>query len=187
MKTSASLLECLRQSNPADAWDRFVDLFTPLLCACGRRLGLPDAEAAKLAESVLQEVQLLLVTLAIRPQGTFRAWLREVVLLQHRKYLRDRPAVMPQRAADMPTRRVGEPEGEVLEEAEYRRDLVSRALELLRSQFPAVDWQACRESVVLDRPAVEVAAELGISPAVVHVARYRVLRRLRSELAGLLD
>jgi DNA-directed RNA polymerase specialized sigma24 family protein len=37
--------------------------------------------------------------------------------------------------------------------------------------------------VVAGRPAAEVAAELGVSVAVVHSATYRVIRRLRSELA----
>ena len=37
------------------------------------------------------------------------------------------------------------------------------------------------------RPVEEVAAELGLTPNAVYVARSRVLKRLRRELAGLLD
>ena len=41
--------------------------------------------------------------------------------------------------------------------------------------------------VAEDRSAIEVAAELGISPNAVRVAKCRVLKRLRDELAGLLE
>jgi len=64
---------------------------------------------------------------------------------------------------------------------------VGRALELMRADFQPVTWQACWEFVVRDRPAAEVAAELGITINTVYLAKSRVLRRLREELAGLLD
>ena len=50
-------------------------------------------------------------------------------------------------------------------------------------------WQAGRRPHLEDflaagRPAAEVAAELGVAVAVVNSATYRVIRHLRSELAG---
>jgi RNA polymerase sigma-70 factor (ECF subfamily) len=36
-------------------------------------------------------------------------------------------------------------------------------------------------------PAEDVAAELGIAPGTVYVAKSRILKRLREELAGLLE
>ena len=48
-------------------------------------------------------------------------------------------------------------------------------------------WRACWEFVVSDRPAKEVAAELGLTVNAVYLAKSRVLRRLRHELVGLLD
>jgi RNA polymerase sigma-70 factor (ECF subfamily) len=186
-KTSASLLERLRQPNPAGAWSRFVDLYTPLLCACGRHLALAEEEAAELADIVLQEVRRRLITLEVSPEGPFRDWLREVMLQQYRKYLQSRPGAARKRAADIPTRRMSSLEDEVMADMEYRHHLASRALELLQGQFSGLEWQACRESAVRGKPAPEVAARLGISPAAVHIARYRVLRQLRNELVGLLD
>jgi RNA polymerase sigma-70 factor (ECF subfamily) len=72
-------------------------------------------------------------------------------------------------------------------EAEYRRYLVGRALGLMRSDFQPATWQACWECVANGRSASDVAAELGLSVAAVYLARSRVLRRLRQELAGLLE
>jgi RNA polymerase sigma-70 factor (ECF subfamily) len=57
----------------------------------------------------------------------------------------------------------------------------------MQSDFQPATWRACWEHVAEGRPAAEVAAELGMTEGAVYVARCRVLRRLRSELEGLLD
>jgi RNA polymerase sigma-70 factor (ECF subfamily) len=57
----------------------------------------------------------------------------------------------------------------------------------MQAEFPAVVWKACWETLTSGRPAAEVAPELGISTDAVYTARYRVLRRLREQLQGLLD
>jgi RNA polymerase sigma-70 factor (ECF subfamily) len=64
---------------------------------------------------------------------------------------------------------------------------VDRALRLMRADFEETTWKACWEYVVNGRAAAEVAADLGVSVNAVHLAKARVLRRLRQELAGLLE
>jgi DNA-directed RNA polymerase specialized sigma24 family protein len=72
--------------------------------------------------------------------------------------------------------------------ATHDRDfLIRRALQIMQTDFEPATWRACWESVVADRPAAEVAAELGVSVEVVYSATYRVIKRLRSELAGAWD
>ena len=94
------------------------------------------------------------------------------------------PAV-PRSAAD-PDDQPG-PEAEAFWEAEYRQYLAGRALAVMRTEFQPTTWMACWECVVHDRPAAEVAAELGLSVGAVRAAKFRVLTRLRQELDGLLD
>ena len=79
------------------------------------------------------------------------------------------------------------PDEEPFDEVEYRQQLVRRALQIMQAEFEPTTWKACWESVVSGRAATEVAAELGVSVDVVYGAKSRVLRRLRQELAGLLD
>ena len=62
-----------------------------------------------------------------------------------------------------------------------------RALAIVRVDFEAQTWKACWEFVVNERSAAEVSAELGISENAVYLAKSRILRHLRTELAGLLD
>ena len=70
---------------------------------------------------------------------------------------------------------------------EYRQHLTRQALRIMQTDFEPHTWQACWETTVNDRPAKEVAAQLGMSEAAVYVAKGRVLRRLREELRDLLD
>jgi RNA polymerase sigma-70 factor (ECF subfamily) len=76
---------------------------------------------------------------------------------------------------------------EVFEEAEYRRQLVGRALELLQGEFRPATWKAFWEHGVSNRSAAEVAAELGVRVGAVYAAKFRVMSRLRQDLQGLLD
>src|SRR5207248_3916108 len=114
----------------------------------------------------------------------FRAWLKTVALNKWRD--RRRKEAHAPRTAPLPE--PADPHGgEAFWEAEYRRELIGRALEVMRAEFQPTTWKACWEFVACGRPAAEVAAELGISENAVYIAKCRVLRRLRQELAGLLD
>jgi RNA polymerase sigma-70 factor (ECF subfamily) len=57
----------------------------------------------------------------------------------------------------------------------------------MQADFEASTWKACWQLIVDGRGAADVAAELRLTVAAVYAARSRVLRRLRSELQGLLD
>ncbi|HEV3262984.1 MAG TPA: sigma-70 family RNA polymerase sigma factor [Gemmataceae bacterium] len=186
MDTSASLLERLRQPAQERAWARFVELYTPLLYSWARRLGLHDADAADLVQDVLTLLVRKLPEFSYDPNRSFRAWLRTVTLNSWRN--RRRRAELPRAANPPDLDDLPSPDAaDVAGEAEYRRWLVGRALELMRAEFQPTTWKACWESAVNGRPAAEVAAELGISVGAVYMARSRVLSRLRRELTGLLD
>ena len=78
-------------------------------------------------------------------------------------------------------------QADALWDQEYRQYLVSRALEVMKTEFQPATWQACWAHVVEGKPAAEVAAELNLSANAVYLATSRVLRRLRAELDGLWD
>jgi RNA polymerase sigma-70 factor (ECF subfamily) len=73
------------------------------------------------------------------------------------------------------------------EDAEYRRLLVGRGLELIRQDFAEPTWRAFIGVMLQGKSASVVASELGLSENAVYLARHRVLTRLRQELDGLLD
>jgi RNA polymerase sigma-70 factor, ECF subfamily len=183
--TSVSLLQRLRRPDEAGAWERFVQLYTPLIYQWACRAGLQESDAADLVQDVFVLLLRKLPEFDYDQHGSFRAWLHAVTLNLWRTRLRRHklptdPGVSPDGVAA--------PDGVAeFDEAEYRDHLVRRALELLRTDFEEATWRAFWECVFNDRPTAEVAAELGMSAGAVRTAKCRVLARLRQELDGLLS
>ncbi len=184
--TSASLLERLRQPGQAEAWARFVDLYTPLLFSWARRLGLQPEDARDLVQEVFTALVEKLPAFAYDRDKSFRAWLRTVALNKWRD--RHRRKAIPIAPGPVPLAELAGPDdGEAFWEQEFQQHLIRRALEVMQADFQPNTWKACWEFVVSGRPAAAVAHELGISENAVYLAKSKVLRRLRQELKGLLD
>ncbi len=66
-------------------------------------------------------------------------------------------------------------------------ELVRRVLALIKAEFEPSTWQAFWGVVVLEKKPAQMAQTLGLTPNAVRVAKFRVLRRLREEIDGLLD
>jgi RNA polymerase sigma-70 factor (ECF subfamily) len=185
--TSASLLERLRLPTDQAAWERFVQLYTPLLYYWARHLGLQPNDAADLVQDVLTALVQKLPGFVYDRHKSFRNWLRTLTLNRWRNNQRRRAVpVLNSAEVDLADQTSPDPV-EAFAEAEYRQHLVGRILELMRAEFEPGTWMACWEHVVAGRSAADVAGELGISVGAVYVAKCRVLRRLRQELHGLLD
>ena len=188
--TPLSLLEKLRQPETREsqqAWQRFVQLYTPLLMLWARRLAVSPEDTPDL----LQEVFLILVrempAFRYDPAHRFRAWLWTILVNKHRDRVR-RSQASPVLADPSEIEQAVTPDNvQLYAEEEYRIYLVGRALEIMRAEMDADQWQACWQYVVEDRPAADVARELGMSINQVYLAKSRILRRLRTELEGLLD
>jgi RNA polymerase sigma-70 factor (ECF subfamily) len=183
-KTPASLLEQLRQPDAQSAWERFVLLYTPLLCLYAQRLGAKGQDADDLVQEVFAVLLRRLPQFRYDPAQRFRGWLWAVTSSRFRSLARSRAATVPV-TDEVPDDAPGT--DDVISEEEYRRHVTRRALELMQSDFEPATRQAFWATAIEGRPAAEVAAELGISENAVYLARGRVLRRLREELAGLLD
>jgi RNA polymerase sigma-70 factor (ECF subfamily) len=187
MKTPVTLLERLRQPDNDGAWLRFVDLYTPMLYGYAIKRGVPVSEVPDLVQDVVVILIQRLPEFTYDPDRSFRRWLNTLLMNKWRDYQRHQ--VLQPRAQDAQT--LPEPletdPTELLSEAEYRQELVARALRLMEADFETTTWQACRQHSMLGRRAEDVAVELGLSVNAVYLATSRVLRRLREELRGLLD
>jgi RNA polymerase sigma-70 factor, ECF subfamily len=182
--TPLTLLERLRQAPDDAAWRRLVQLYTPLLFHWARRAGESEHDAADLVQDVFVILVKTLPLFQLQPGGHFRAWLRTITLNKLRERKR-RDALA--RQVPLGAEPALPDDVEAFWEDEYRGELTRRALQLMQSDFAPTTWQACWEHTAKGRPAAEVGRELGISENAVYIARCRVLRRLRQELAGLLD
>jgi RNA polymerase sigma-70 factor (ECF subfamily) len=185
--TSPSLLECLRDRRQHAAWERFVSLYAPLLAIWAHRLGMAGPDREELVQEVFTVLVEEIPKFEYDPSKRFRGWLWTITLNIVRQRLRKKqiPLLVGGESQWVEPETVDP--AVVFSENEYRDFIVKRAVTLAQTDFTTTTWKAFWEFVALDKPAAEVARNLGISENAVYVARVRVIRRLRQELAGLLD
>lgn len=182
--TSISLLERLRSPGDQVAWAQFAAIYTPLLFYWAKRHGLQDSDAADLVQDVMATLVRTLPEFQYEQAKSFRAWLRTVTQNKWRE--RSRRLALPIEASANITDLIAEETREFWDK-DYQTLLVARALEVMRAEFEQNTWQACWAVVVEQRSVAEVAQELGMTNGAVYVAKSRVLKRLREELAELWD
>jgi RNA polymerase sigma-70 factor (ECF subfamily) len=181
--TPASLLQRLRSPDPpASDWERFVRLYAPLLHGWAVRAGMQEADASDLVQDVLVHLMQKLPAFEYDPvRGGFRGWLHTVLMNRWRETMRRKAPVIATVAEP------AAPPADGLEEAEHRQYLLGRALQLMKADFQENTWRVFWMTAIEGVPVAEAAARIKVSVKAVYLARARVLRRLREELAGLLE
>jgi RNA polymerase sigma-70 factor (ECF subfamily) len=188
--TSLTLLQRLRD-NDSDAWRVMVQLYTPLVCHWCARGGVRGADAEDVAQEVFQAAATHLESFRRdRPGDSFRGWLRGItrnMVLQHFRRGARHPKASGgsdalQRLQEVEVGGAAEEEDPVEELDGLRR----RALELVRGEFEERTWRFFWQTVVEGRSPVDIAADMGVSPAAVRMAKSRVLHRLKEEFGDLI-
>ncbi len=183
METAVSLLDRLRDGGDRKAWQRFDDLYRPLI----HRWVMRDAALHADAEDVVQDVMSVLVREL--PQfrrertGSFRRWLRTIT--HHRVLAFRHKAGRARGAGDGPLAQLADPNSELsqLWDREHDDYVLRRLLELLESEppFELVTIRAFRAVFFDERKPADVAAELGLTVNSVLLAKSRVLKWLRQQ------
>jgi RNA polymerase sigma factor (sigma-70 family) len=189
--TSRSLLERLQDRGDARAWQRLMSVYEPWLRGWLSRVALQPADADDVLQDVLVVVSEKLPEFVHngRP-GAFRTWLRTILTLRVRHFLRTRQNRQalgaPHPLADWLDQLV-DPDSALSRQwdAEHDQQIARRLLASIQAEFSAHTWQVFRLLVLEEVPAAEVSRRLGITPNAVYVAKARVLARLRAELRGL--
>jgi RNA polymerase sigma-70 factor (ECF subfamily) len=192
-QTPRSLLEQLRRQPSAAAWKRLVDLHTPLIECWLRHHGVPPSDV----DDLVQEVMVVLVRdlpgfQHNQQPGAFRCWLRTIVVHRVRGFWRSRQTSAQAAASDAGSaflENIADPASDPDRRWEQEHDqfLIRRALELMQPELTASTWQAFRRQVLEEAKPATVAAELGLSVNAVVLAKFRVMRRLREHLPGIID
>ena len=188
-RTSRSLLDRARANDP-DAWAALVDLYAPLAHRWCRRWGLNDADTADVLQDVFLSVAAHLGGFRKERSGdTFRGWLRVILrnkVHDHFRRLGREPGGEGGTEAQLRFARLSEPEPpEDAGDDAAERLLLRRCCDLIRPEFHDRTWRAFWATAVDGRPAPDVAADLGMTPVGVRVAKSRVLQRLREALGDL--
>ncbi len=189
--TSTSLLDRIR-CHDREAWVRFVSLYCPLIYDGCRRYGVQPADADDVAQEVLRSVSHAICNFKNDRQGdSFRGWLYRIVQNKVRDHFRratrrphavggsDFQLSLDQLPAELSDDSVANDSG--------GDPVLSRALELIRSEFQERTWSAFWRLTVQGHSAAEIAADLDMTTNAVRQAKFRILQRLRTEFGDLID
>jgi RNA polymerase sigma-70 factor (ECF subfamily) len=191
--TSRSLLERVKADDAA-AWERLVTLYGPLVFHWCRRWKLGEPDVADILQEVFQAVFLHVADFRKERQAdSFRGWLKRItqnkVLDHFRRVGREPQGVggsdAQSRLSQLPFPQLSEQENNGDEPAV--RNLLHRALDLIRQDFEERTWQAFWRTAVEGHSPQDVAEALSMSAGAVRVAKCRVLHRLREELGEVID
>lgn len=190
--TSSSLLQNVKAHDP-EAWVRLSRLYGPEVYRWARQVGLQDSDAADITQDVFLAVANNMHKFRCDRVGdSFRGWLWTIARNKIRDFHRqrgERPAGEGgtdaygnlQSVADSP------PDDSAEAKTSTAIRLSQRALDLIKSEFETQTWQIFYWATFDNRSTAEIAEDLGMTKSAVRQAKYRITKRLRQELEGLVD
>jgi RNA polymerase sigma-70 factor (ECF subfamily) len=173
-----------------EAWAAFQARYHGVIRGWCLRRGL----TADAAEDMAQEVLLKLFRRLPQythdaGQGHFRSWLKAVVnnaitdTWRRQRRRAERGGVggsaLVERLAEMESPEAAGELSELIED--HARSTAAEVLRRVEAKVKETTWQAFYQTMVEQRPAAQVAGELGLSVATVYKAGYRVKRMLLEE------
>ncbi len=188
-----SLLQRAR-SNDEQAWSQIVHLYGPLVHKWCRRSGLHDEDTADVFQETFRAVSKNLHSFSPdKSIGSFRSWLRTIVrtkLADHFRRSSKQPRALGGTDAQIRLADVEDPLGEEEEEDDVEAEnalVVQRAMELIQPEFSPQNWNAFQQVAIDGLSATEVAEQLDVNAQTVRQANYRIRRRLRLVLKGMIE
>jgi RNA polymerase sigma-70 factor (ECF subfamily) len=189
--TSPSLLVRVR-ANQAGAWERLVDLYSPLVYHWCRQAQLTPEDTADVFQEIFRSVAEHIARFRRdRPGDSFRGWLRTIArtkICDQVRRLDGQPRAAGGTDAQLRFQAVPDP---LLESDASEVDLIHqqirRTLESIRGEFEERTWQAFWKVQMENQLPSDVAAELSMTAPAVRKAKLRVFARLRQELGELLE
>ncbi len=187
--TQVTLLVRIRDVRDQEAWEKFVDLYAPLVYGFLRKRGLQDADSADLTQDVLRQVSTAAKSLEYDPKrGSFRGWLFTIVqnrLTDHWRKDSHRVNGTGDTNAHRQLNEFPQPDslqGSVEWDADYERQLFHYAASAVKQDFTPTTWQAFWLTAVEGLKGQEVAQKLDLTLAAVYLAKGRVMNRLKDQV-----
>jgi RNA polymerase sigma factor (sigma-70 family) len=190
-KTSYTLLEKLRDKYDSDSWENFAHHYKPYIYNVIRRMNISHSFTEDFSQIILLKLWDKLPETKIDPEkGTFRSWLTRVIKNEILNYLNKE-----KRRQDKLTEKYEEQlkpyldgscnsDIERLANEEWAAYIAKKAWKNIESQYEEVTKQ-CFRLASEGSSADQIAAQLGISEAVVYVYKARIKNKLKQEIRRL--
>jgi RNA polymerase sigma-70 factor (ECF subfamily) len=191
--TQTSILRFLQQadwsiqnSGHQEYWSRFFSIYSPLFFEFTRRLRIPESERADTVQDMFVQVLRKISRFRREQDGSFRGWLFRVLKNVWMDRVRRKDVSQKNLLDEQAFVDSGDP-AELIAIAEYRDYVLRRVYGMVLSEFPLSNQLVFQSLVVEQRGPQEIAKELNLSVNAIYLIRSRMLRRIREELADLLD
>jgi len=185
--TSASLLLQVRDPANHRSWERFQNIYGPIIQAFCRRRGFQEADIDDISQEVLIAVVNSIRSFDYHPEsGRFRSWLATVTANKSRNHVR-RNQRLHEVSVDWIEMLADRPENDSIWNTLFVERIFAVACDNVRDSFEPNTWRCFELAWVERQPSREVASELGIPVYSVYVNKSRVLKRLEQEFRMLCD
>src|SRR6266404_4326898 len=196
--TRQSLLSRLKNAEDQASWQDFFDTYWKLIHSVAIKSGLTEAEAQDAVQDTVIAVAKNIKEFRYDPQKcSFKSWLMMITRQRIIWQLRKRQALPtpygPSTSRDDTTRtatidRVPDPASFDLNavwEEEWEKNLLAAALEQVKQQVKARQFQIFDLYVLQNWPVKDVTRTLRVSTAQVYLAKHRVSALLKKEVKRL--
>jgi RNA polymerase sigma-70 factor (ECF subfamily) len=186
LKTSLTLLGRLRR-DPKDqaAWSDFVARYGSRILKCCREWRLQESDAQDVTQNVLLTLNGLMARFVYDPSGSFRGWLRTLTHHAWRDLADERRRWLlgvgdPSMMELLASLQAGDDLVEQLN-AEFRREVMDRAMERVRRRVSEWTWDAFRLTALEGLSGSAAAGRLEMKVARVYGAKSEVKEMIREE------
>lgn len=185
--TRVSLLYQLGEGNSA-AWSELDSLYRPLISGWLARYDLQRSDVDDLTQEVMVVVARQVESFQHNGNpGAFRNWLKTTAINLARNYLRKKGVAKGKGTSSLQNmlEQLEDPESHVSSEFNRAHDqvVVQRLMEHISSQFAPETLAVFKMHVFEGVSARETAERNGVPVSKVHVAKSRVMRKLREHAA----
>lgn len=176
------------------AWTEFVELYSALIYSRCRAASLSPHDSADVTQEVFRRIYRTIPNFRRDEPGQgFRRWLRTIaanVIVDHFREQNRHPeafggTTIGEWLSELPDPFSENPDDTSSGEYSSGTGPLHRKLQAIRMDYESLTWQAFWLTTVEGRSPADVASDLQMTPGSVRQAKYKILRRLRTELEGL--
>ncbi len=195
LPTRQSLLSRLKDWEDQEGWREFFDLYWRLIHSVARRAGLSEAEAQDVVQETLVVVAKQMPGFRYDPaRGSFKAWLHTVIRGRLSRHWRKAGPKAPlasrtEELTDEESVAEADPaaisEFEASWQAEWEQNLMETALRRVQAKVSTRQFLLFSLAVLKQVPTATIRERYDASLPQIYLARHRVGRLLKSEIARL--
>ncbi len=191
--TSITLLERVTNDRQNADWVRLLSIYRPLIDFQIRSYASLRSESDDIIQDVVIVLMSELPQFQRQRKGSFRAWLRLIIVNQIRYALRRRKAlgqsVSEQSHILEQVDELADPASIAAKKWDEQHDrfVFQKACEMVEKEVSTKNWLAFCRHALQHEPAQQVADDLGMSVNAVILTKSRIAARIRRDVLGLIE